>query len=91
MRFRCPECRTRRTDYGLFLQHLKLTGHRVCNCGGYHYPHRADSPYCHKNALAPYRHAARESTDKLMLLDIFIDCVWDASSKPVKPGTICPF
>ena len=31
--FRCPECRTRRRSHGLFTQHLRETGHRLCRCG----------------------------------------------------------
>lgn len=57
---RCPECRTRRKDYGLFTQHLRESGHRVCICGGYHYAHRPGSPYCYSNPLSALLHADRQ-------------------------------
>lgn len=57
MILRCPECRTRRKDYGLFTQHLRASGHRLCGCGGYHYAHRPGSPYCYANPLSALLHA----------------------------------
>lgn len=52
MMFRCPECRTRRRDHGLFTRHLAASGHKLCNCGGYHYSHRPGSPYCEVNPVS---------------------------------------
>lgn len=68
MPFRCPECRTRRKDYKLFTQHLRATGHRVCNCGGYHYSHRKGSPFCYGSPFADIYHASRagESDETLV-------------------------
>ncbi|AVS68161.1 hypothetical protein C8245_23080 [Paracidovorax avenae] len=60
--FRCPECRTRRRDYGLFTQHLRDSGHKLCDCGGYHYRHRPDSPYCHRNPYSVALEASRFGT-----------------------------
>lgn len=57
--FRCPACRTRRKDWGLFQEHLQATGHRACNCGGYHYAHRPGSPFCIENHLAALHEADR--------------------------------
>lgn len=57
--FRCPECRTRRRDYGLFTQHLTDSGHALCRCGGYHYSHRPGSPFCHQNPYSPALEASR--------------------------------
>lgn len=31
---RCPECRTRRVSFKLLQQHMRDTGHKVCDCGG---------------------------------------------------------
>ena len=59
MLFRCPDCRTRRKDYGLFTRHIQATGHRLCRCGGYHYEHRTGSPFCEVNPLSPIRMADR--------------------------------
>lgn len=60
--FRCPECRTRRRDYGLFTKHLKDSGHKLCRCGGYHYSHRPDSPFCHQNPYSVALEASRAGT-----------------------------
>jgi len=57
--YRCPECRTRRKDYGLFTKHIRDTGHGLCQCGGYHYSHRKGSPFCEANPLSPIRMADR--------------------------------
>lgn len=43
----------------LLKRHIAATGHRVCICGGYHYPHRPGSPYCTKNPLSIMYLAAR--------------------------------
>lgn len=68
--FRCPECRTRRQDWGLFKQHLKDSGHAVCKCGGYHHSHRKGSPYCYENPLSDVYHASRrgESDETLQAI-----------------------
>lgn len=58
--FRCPECRTRRQDYRLLLQHIQTSGHSVCKCNGYHHNHRKGSRYCHHNPLAVLFHADRQ-------------------------------
>lgn len=77
MLFRCPQCRTRRRDWGLFTQHLKSTGHRACDCGGYHYRHRPGSPLCVDNPLAPLLDAKRRGADRDTLLDIHIEIAWE--------------
>lgn len=58
--FRCPECRTRRKDWGLFAQHLQTSGHALCRCGGYHYAHRPGSPYCTQNPVSALLVADRQ-------------------------------
>ena len=82
MTFRCPACRTRRKDYGLFTRHLRESGHAVCGCGGYPWPHRPHSPYCHQNpqsgALAAWRDGA--SADEV--LEISVELAWE------KPGRV---
>lgn len=84
MLFRCPECRTRRKDYGLFTRHLQTSGHRICNCGGYHYQHRPGSPFCERNPWSDYRAAERRGEDADVLLEIRIDKVWSGQS--LQPG-----
>jgi len=49
---RCPACRARRTTFAAMQAHTTLTGHKLCNCGGYHYPHRPGSPFCESNPLS---------------------------------------
>lgn len=57
---RCPECRNRFASYKSLQTHLKRTGHKLCGCGGYHYKHRAGSPYCEQNTLSAMYLADRE-------------------------------
>lgn len=88
MLFRCPSCRTRRRDYGLFTKHLQESGHRLCNCGGYHYSHRPASPYCEANPMSDVLLASRQGTPDAELADI---AAWCAFNKPVRVSTACPF
>lgn len=66
--YRCPECRTRRRDRGLFTQHLQATGHKLCICGGYHHQHRPGSPYCERNPVSALLLADRYGADEKDLL-----------------------
>lgn len=84
--FRCPDCRTRRADYKLFLRHVAETKHKVCHCGGYHYAHCPGSPYCIRNPWSAYRDAERRGEDESVLVDIAIETALDHS----KPGGIDP-
>lgn len=52
MRYRCPECRTRRTDFVKLLEHVQTSKHKLCGCGGYRYVHRPGSPFCESNPLS---------------------------------------
>lgn len=56
---RCPACRTRRVDFGLFTAHIRATGHKPCWCSGYWFAHRPGSPYCEYNPLSALRMADR--------------------------------
>lgn len=89
MQFRCPECRTRRADYGLFLQHLRTSGHRVCNCGGYHFAHRKGSTYCHHNPLAVMHAASRQGEPPEVLLKIAASIVSDAPELAGQVNELC--
>ncbi|MNK29177.1 hypothetical protein D3C87_475670 [compost metagenome] len=68
--YRCPECRTRRRDHGLFTQHIRATGHKLCQCGhvaygGTAFPHRRGSPFCEHNPLSALYLADRDgATDE---------------------------
>lgn len=67
---RCPECRTRRVSFKLLQQHMRDTGHKVCDCGGYHYRHRKGSPFCRINPLSAILEADRQGNDEETLLAI---------------------
>lgn len=41
------------------ITHQAQAGHRVCECGGYDYPHRPLSPYCHRHPHSSLLHALR--------------------------------
>ena len=86
--FRCPACRTRRQDYGLFAQHLRESGHKLCHCGGYHYAHRPGSPYCVHNPWSALKDAIRRGESDEVLMDIAAEIAWDC---PGKKGGEPPF
>lgn len=88
MLFRCPSCRTRRRDYGLFTQHLKQTGHALCKCGGYHYQHRPGSPFCELNPMSEVLIASRNGEPDHVLREIAEYCAWNRPGKVMKA---CPF
>lgn len=92
MLFRCPDCRTRRKDWHLFAAHLRESGHRLCNCGGYHYAHRPGSPYCEANPAADMRHALRAGEPASVLQDIAMDLAINGYGRPVRASRVeCPF
>jgi hypothetical protein len=82
--FRCPDCRTRRKDYGLFTRHLRESGHGACDCGGYHYRHRPGAPYCDRNPWSDYLAAKRRGEDQAVLDEIEMEKVW--SGEGLLPG-----
>lgn len=69
-RWRCPECRTRRSTVPLLKAHLKASGHKMCNCGGYHYAHRPGSPCCIRNPLSALWIAMRQGEGPEVLQEI---------------------
>lgn len=80
---RCPECRSRRTTYQALQQHVKLTGHKLCTCGGYHYSHRPGSPFCESNPRSAYHHALRAGETDEVLQEILVDMAWSLPGKPL--------
>lgn len=88
MTFRCPACRTRRKGWGLFTQHLRESGHAVCKCMAYHHPHRPGSSCCEQHPFAALNQAKRRGEDQDVLMDVFIETVWD---RPFAPAGACPF
>ena len=53
---RCPQCRTRRASYASMMAHVKASGHKLCDCGGYHFPQQ---PY---SAVQILEEAVKQST-----------------------------
>lgn len=87
-RFRCPQCRTRRTDGRSFLLHLMQCPRPLCHCGGYHFAHRPFSGLCYQNPASHVVHASRAGTPDDELADIAIDV---ALTMPGRRSTVCPF
>lgn len=82
---RCPGCRTRRATFAAMLEHIKRTGHKLCDCGGgghYHYAHRPGSRYCTQNPMSDVWIAADSGATKEELLEIEVEI---ALSKPGRP------
>ena len=90
MLFRCPACRTRRRDWSLFTRHIEATGHRLCNCGGYHYAHRPGSPFCESNPRSDVLLASRQGVPDDELLDIQADVAFSRPGRVYK-SQACPF
>lgn len=87
--YRCPACRTRRSSYKLFTQHLRATGHKVCTCGGYHYAHRPGSPCCEQNPSCDLHQALRRGDKQDVLMEIMAHIAWETKGKIA--GHECPF
>ena len=66
------------------LKHIAATGHKLCHCGGMHYPHRPGSPFCYQNRMAPARHAARAGATDEEVLDVALECVLFGPRRPYK-------
>jgi hypothetical protein len=88
-RYRCPQCRTRRTDWLSLLAHIEKHGHKVCRCGGYAYAHRPGSPYCHENPWSIFNEAYRAGEPTATLLDIAIHIAYENPGKA--DSSACPF
>lgn len=94
MRYRCPECRTRRTDFAFLKAHVRATGHKVCTCGhvsygGTGFPHRPGSPYCIHNPMSAMWIAMKQGENAEVLRDIAIYIVADAPELAGKVRELC--
>ncbi len=87
-RYRCPACRTRRTDWLSLLAHCAKSGHKLCNCGEYEYAHRPGSPYCKSNVWSELLYAERAGESKDVLLEIAAEIAFD---NPGRASVVCPF
>jgi len=71
--YRCPECRTPRKSYELFVKHCLACPRKTCTCGGYHYAHRPGSPCCEHNPMSVLHSAARAGEPPEVLDDIRLE------------------
>ena len=76
---RCPECRSRRATFTSMTAHIKASGHKFCDCSGYHFRHRPGSPYCESNPMCTYNRADRAGASEKDLAEL------------LARATICPF
>ena len=81
---RCPECRTRRATLLSLLSHVAASGHRVCTCGGYPWPHRKFSTYCYENPMSEVHVAQRAGAERAELLEIEANCAWEKAGRPLR-------
>lgn len=89
MIFRCPACRTRRKDHGLFTKHIRESGHKLCRCGGYHYSHRPGSPCCEANPLSIMYLAARSGEPDESLIRLARSLAAEKPELAPKVGDLC--
>lgn len=87
-RWRCPDCRTRRTGWLFLLAHCREKGHALCLCGGYHYAHRPGSPFCEANPMADVRHADRAGEPPDVLRQMAVDIAFENHGETT---SVCPF
>lgn len=86
MTLRCPECRTRRATFVAMLAHEAKSGHKKCNCGGYHFAHRPGSACCEQNRMAMLRQAVRAGHEMTTAEreDVVLDCLLGAAGRPYR-------
>ncbi len=89
--FRCPDCRTRRKDYGLFTQHLQQSGHKLCGCGGMHYKHRPGTKFCESHPDYELHMMARYGATDEDLLDFLVERALEQPGITAKAGEEPPF
>lgn len=83
--YRCPDCRTRRKSFDLFTRHLRESGHRACNCGGYEWgPHRPGSPCCDQHPAAAVHRAARQGATYEECWEIQMALVTETPGRPMR-------
>lgn len=87
--YRCPECRTPRKSYELFVKHCLTCPRSTCTCGGYPYKHRPGSPCCEQNPLSILYQADRAGATTEQLLELAADIAFDDCG--TNTTTKCPF
>ena len=68
-------------------QHLMVSGHDLCRCGGYHYAHRPSSPCCEQNDWSDLGRAQRAGASPHEQLDIAAALAFELPGKPLKEWT----
>jgi hypothetical protein len=63
-RYRCPQCRTRRTSWVSMLKHMADKDHRAHHCAGYWFPHRCGGGACEESPKAEYYSLLRQGASK---------------------------
>jgi hypothetical protein len=63
-------------------KHIEESGHKLCTCGGFHYPHRPGSSYCEHNPRSGFFHAQRAGEPDDVLIEILVDMAWSTPGKP---------
>jgi hypothetical protein len=88
-RYRCPECRTRRTDPHLMVLHIFKCKRPLCHCLRVTHPHRPGSfPLCEQNFYSDILKAALEGATREDVENILLERAWDHGGVSSKE---CPF
>lgn len=88
---RCPQCRSRRSTFKLMAAHIAVAQHKLCTCGGYHYPHRPESACCDQNARGAYLQASRAEASEDDRMGIAVDLALNWKCKVLGKNNTCPF
>jgi len=72
-------------------KHINVAQHKVCNCGGYHFPHRQGSACCEQNASGVYRQASRAGACDDTLMEIAADLAINGKCKVLGKNNTVPF
>jgi hypothetical protein len=72
-------------------KHIATSDHKLCNCGGYHYPHRPESACCEQNASGMYLQASRAGASDDELMEIAADLALNGKCKVLGKNNTVPF
>lgn len=88
-RFRCPQCRTRRTDAHAMVLHVLACRRPLCHCLRVTHPHRPGSfPLCEQNPMSDALKASREGATDQEVAEIALEI---ALTRPGRRAVECPF
>lgn len=67
------------------VEHCRDSGHKLCDCGGYHYKHRPGSPLCRQNPMSAVHAAMRDAACSAEdLLEIEMECAVHVPGRPMR-------